>query len=294
MSRVLVVGDVRDDISVVQETRLRAEDDTTSSIRTRPGGSAANVAAWVAHLGVEAVFVGKAGADGAAKHTRLLEAHGVTAHVATAWDAVTGTAVISVDPNTEVQYEDRAANSCLTLDDVPEDAWEDVAHLHLTGHSFFDARTRPVVQAVVERAKTLGATISVDPGCLVQLREVGSETFLSWVAVATVLTPNLDEARVLTGIDDPYEIIDALGARVGRVLLTLGPDGALYGGRGRDTVKVPAATCDPIDVTGAGDAAIAGFLAARAHGATAEVALEQAMAVAAECITRGGARPHLA
>jgi sugar/nucleoside kinase (ribokinase family) len=294
VSRVLVIGDVRDDISVVQETRLRADDDTTSSIRTRPGGSAANVAAWVAHLGVDVSFVGKAGADGAAKHARFLEAHGVDAHVATALDAITGTAVISVDPDSRIDYEDRGANAHLTLDDVPEQVWDGVEHVHLTGQSFFDERTRPVVQAVVERARRAGATTSVDPGCLVLLREVGAETFLEWIAGVTVLMPDLDEGRVLSGVDDPHDVIAVLGARVGRVMLTLGSEGALYGGRGRDTVKVPAATCDPIDVTGAGDAAVAGYLAARAHGGTAEVALEQAMAAAAECITRGGARPHLA
>jgi len=294
VSRVLVVGDVRDDISVVQETRLRAEDDTTSSIRTRPGGSAANVAAWVAHLGVGVSFVGKAGLDGVAKHTRFLEAHGVRAFIATARDAITGTAVISVDPATRIDYEDRGANGCLTLEDVPEAAWEDVRHVHLTGHSFFDERTRPVVQAVVERARRTGATTSVDPGDLGPLRDVGAEMFLSWISGVTVLMPDLDEGRLLAGVDDPHDVIAVLGGRVGRVMLTLGADGALYGGRGRDTVKVPAATCDPIDVTGAGDAAVAGYLAARAEGGSAEDAVERAMAVAAECITRGGARPHLA
>lgn len=294
MSHVLVIGDVRDDISVVQETRLRAEDDTTSSIRTRPGGSAANVAAWVAHLGVDVAFVGKAGVDGAAKHARFLEAHGVRAHVATARDAITGTAVISVDPATRIDYEDRGANSFLTLEDVPEEVWDGVGHVHLTGQSFFDERTRPVAQAVVRRAREAGVTTSVDPGCLVLLRQVGADAFLDWVAGVTVLMPDLDEGRVLAGKDDPHDVLDVLGARVGRVMLTLGADGALYGGRGRETVAVPAATCDPIDVTGAGDATVAGYLAARAHGAEAEEALVRAMEAAAACITRGGARPHLA
>ncbi|WP_019144278.1 carbohydrate kinase family protein [Aeromicrobium massiliense] len=294
MSHVLVIGDVRDDISVVQETRLRAEDDTTSSIRTRPGGSAANVAAWVAHLGVDVAFVGKAGVDGAAKHTRFLEAHGVRAHIATARDAITGTAVISVDPATRIDYEDRGANGFLTLEDVPDQVWDDVAHVHLTGHSFFDERTRPVAQAVVQRAREAGVTTSVDPGCLVQLRQVGADVFLDWITGVTVVMPDLDEGRVLAGKDDPHDVLEVLGRRVGRVMLTMGADGALYGGRGRETFAVPAATCDPIDVTGAGDATVAGYLAARANGASAEEALVAAMEAAAACITRGGARPHLA
>jgi len=46
--RILVFGDVIDDIIVVPSGPIRVDTDTPSAIRSRAGGSAANTAAWLA------------------------------------------------------------------------------------------------------------------------------------------------------------------------------------------------------------------------------------------------------
>src|SRR5680860_1427004 len=45
--RIVVFGDVIDDIVVRPHGPVRPDTDTSASIRHRPGGSAANVAAWL-------------------------------------------------------------------------------------------------------------------------------------------------------------------------------------------------------------------------------------------------------
>ena len=68
--RVVVIGDVINDVLVKPTEAITARSDTAAVIRARPGGSAANQAAWMAHLGAEVVFAGRAGARDAEYHRR--------------------------------------------------------------------------------------------------------------------------------------------------------------------------------------------------------------------------------
>ena len=75
-SRALVFGDLIDDIIVVPSGPIRSDTDTASSIRSQPGGSAANTAAWMAAAGADVTFVGRCAAVDAARHAQLLESAG--------------------------------------------------------------------------------------------------------------------------------------------------------------------------------------------------------------------------
>src|SRR5690606_7426466 len=73
---------------------------------------------------------------------------------------------------------------------------------------------------------------------------------------------NMDEAVAYLGTKDlsPEEAVLALRERgAGEVVLTLGSRGALAGS-GEGVVLCKAVPCEPVDVTGAGDALIAGTL----------------------------------
>ena len=62
---ICCLGDLVLDVIVRLEQPLAPNADATSRIVLRPGGQAANVAAWVSELGGSARFVGKRGADDA-------------------------------------------------------------------------------------------------------------------------------------------------------------------------------------------------------------------------------------
>ena len=75
---ICCLGDLVLDVIVRLEQPLATGADATSQIVLRPGGQAANVAAWVAALGGRSRFVGKRGADdaGVLAASRLRRARG--------------------------------------------------------------------------------------------------------------------------------------------------------------------------------------------------------------------------
>ncbi|KQY56079.1 hypothetical protein ASD11_16565 [Aeromicrobium sp. Root495] len=292
MKHVLVVGDVVDDISVRLLGEVTAASDTNAEIRMRPGGSAANVAAWLGHLGVPTRFVGRVGADAVERHGRALAEHGVEPFLAGDQVLTTATIVLQLDDAGErTMFVDRGANRGLTTDDVPASAWDDVGWLHLTGYTFFDADTRPLALALVEHARSIGAGVSVDPSTVSFLREAGASTFLDWVSDVDLVVPNLEEARVLVDARGPQIDLEALAARFPHVVITLGAMGAAYvGAEVREQVTAPRVQV--VDTTGAGDAFAAGFLSAWLVDRKPLPALEAGRAAAEQCVARLGARPH--
>ncbi len=288
---VLVVGDVVDDISVRALTAVTEASDTNAEIRMRPGGSAANVAAWLGSLGVETVFVGRVGADAVERHMQALAEHGVTAHLAGDDELPTATIVLQLDDAGErTMFVDRGANTGLRPGDVPEAAWDGASWLHLTGYTLFDVATRSTALGLVAQARARGLGVSIDPSTVSFLRDVGGPTFLDWVEGADLAFPNLEEARVLLDARGPHTDLDALGARFGHLVVTLGSMGAAYvSGDRREQVTAPRTRV--VDTTGAGDAFAAGFLASWLDDRDPVVALESGRAAAERCIAHLGARP---
>lgn len=292
MGRVLVVGDVVDDIVVRPLAAVTAASDTRAQIRRTPGGSAANVAAWLGWCGATVSFVGRAGASGGDSHVRELARWSVDAHIAHDPELPTGTIVLMLDAQAErTMYVDRGANAALVPDDVPPRLWEDVDWLHLTGYSLFDDGVRPTALALVEAARSRGAGVSVDPSSVAFLRACGVERFWEWTRDVQVLMPNEDEAHVLTGETDPDEVVSApvWGART--VVLTLGERGSLVRTADGRTYRVPAPSPPVMDTTGAGDAYCAGFLAASLRGVGARECATQGARASAHCLGMVGGRP---
>lgn len=288
---VLVVGDVVDDISVRALTAVTEASDTNAEIRMRPGGSAANVAAWLGSLDVPTTFVGRVGADAVERHTAALAEHGVTARLAGDDELPTATIVLQLDDAGErTMFVDRGANTRLRPTDVPETAWDGARWLHLTGYTFFDVDTRSTALGLVAQARARGLGVSIDPSTVSFLRDVGGPTFVDWVEGADLAFPNLEEARVLLDARGPHTDLDALAARFGHLVVTLGSMGAAYvSGDRREQVTAPRTRV--VDTTGAGDAFAAGFLAAWLDARDPVSALESGRAAAERCIAHLGARP---
>ena len=72
-AKLLVIGDVIDDIIVVPEHAIRPNTDTNARIEKTLGGSAANVAAWAASSGVSVNFLGCVGRDDLARGIQVSE-----------------------------------------------------------------------------------------------------------------------------------------------------------------------------------------------------------------------------
>lgn len=288
---ILVMGDVVDDIVVRPLTDVTAASDTNAEIRMHPGGSAANVAAWLGHLGAGVKFLGRAGASGVDRHREALARFGVDARIAADADLDTATIVLNVDPGGErTMFVDRGANAAFGPQDIPSDAFDGVDWLHLTGYSLFDDRVRPTALKLIDTARGCGAGVSIDPSSLAFLRRCGAEAFLDWTSRADLLFPNLDEGRFLSGRDTPEEIAAALGEGDGAVVLTLGPMGAIHHD-GETATRGLAEPGTVVDTTGAGDSYCAGFLAEWTKRRPVADCMAAGARAAAQSVGRMGARP---
>jgi sugar/nucleoside kinase (ribokinase family) len=292
--------------------------DAPASISMGGGGSAANVAAWLAFAGAPSVLVARVGGDSfGARAAAELRAAGVDARLALDGERPTGVCVVLVAPGGErSMVPDPGANAALSPSDLPDGVFAAGDHLHVSGYSLLREGPRAAALAAIERGRSTRMSVSADPASAALL----SPAFLDLAEGAGLLLPNLAEATALTGIADPRDAARALAGRFPEVVVKLGAEGALWT-NGSDEERVPAAalpagaladraappaataappaataappagTAAPLDTTGAGDAFAAGLLAARLRDAAPREALAAGCELAARAVVTPGARP---
>jgi sugar/nucleoside kinase (ribokinase family) len=289
-SSILVIGDVMTDVIVRPEGPLARGSDRRASITVQPGGSAANQAAWLASFGVKVDFVARVGAADVESETARFKAIGVTPYLVGDRTRETGRLIALIDPDGERSFlTDRGANEALEAHDIPDTLIERAALIHLSGYSFFASSPRAAVLDVMRRADD--KPISVDPASAEFLREVGADKFLAWTRGAAILFPNEQEATILAGSDDPETQCARLATRYPLVVVKRGAAGC-EATAGERRWRVNAPKIEAIDTTGAGDAFVAAFLAARLSGADIQPALERAAGAGAAASAIVGGRPR--
>ncbi len=225
---VVVIGDVMNDVVVGPLGPVAPDSDTVSRILQVAGGSGANQAAWLAHLGPA---------------------------------------------------------------DLPESVLDGVGLLHLSAYAVFAEPARSAVLAVRDRLVRRGCAVSVDPASESMLRSVGVESFLAATSGARLCFPNLDEARTLSGRDDPAAAARALTAHFGTVVVTAGPAGCVVAEQDAEPFAVGAPVAAAIDPTGAGDAFCAAYLWHWLRGEGSRSCARAAVEAGARCAGRVGGRP---
>jgi sugar/nucleoside kinase (ribokinase family) len=290
LTRVVVLGDVMVDVVARLSGPVAPGSDSEASVTFGGGGSAANVAAWLAFAGCRAVFVGRVGDDERGVSAAAeLRAAGVDARVRVDDSLPTGTCVVLVAPSGErSMLPDPGANRSLSPEDLPDSLLVPGDHLHVAGYSLLRAGPRAAALSAISRAAAAGMSVSVDPSSAALL----SPSFLDLLEGVELLLPNAEEAVALTGSADLGAAAHALATRFAEVVVKLGAEGALWTD-GSDDVRAPAAPLPgaPIDTTGAGDAFAAGLLTARLGGAAPAEALAAACELAAQAVVALGARP---
>lgn len=289
---IVVIGDVINDIIVQPLGAVAADSDTVARIEQHPGGSAANVAAWLGHLGSPVRFFGRVGAADVAAHRAAFADVGVEARLMVDEHLSTGTIVVLLDDHgRRSMFTDRGANAALRAGDVPAGAVETADLLHVSGYVLVEPEARAAALELVARATAAGVPVSIDPNSTAFIADLGVAAFRELIAGADIVVPNLDEGRLLTGREDPYDVAAALAEDHQVAAVTLGADGALVAGGGAPATHLPAVPGAFVDPTGAGDAFCAGFLHAFRTARNALGAAREGTAVAAEAVATLGARP---
>ena len=290
LPKVLVIGDVMIDLIVRPEGPVAIGSDRRSTIVAKPGGSAANQAVWLGHFGVAATLIGRVAAGDHAAQTAMFQAAGVEPRLVADAQNETGRLIALIDPSGERSFlTDRGANDSLSEADIPDELIAEADHIHLSGYSFVSASPRSAVRRAMERAG--GIPVSVDPASAEFLREMGPENFLAWTRGAQICFPNTDEAAALTGSADRKAQIAMLAQHYPLVVVKRGAEGC-EAAAGSDRWCAPAPTAKAIDTTGAGDAFVAGFLAAKLGGAGIEECLARAAVAGAAATEFIGGHPQ--
>ncbi len=157
-----------------------------------------------------------------------------------------------------------SAASRVSPEELPLETIATSRVLHVSGIS--QAISTPCADAVfaaIRHARASGTVVSYDTNLRQRLWPLdrARATIHAAVALVDIVKPSLDDAALLTGLEDPDRICDhylALGPRI--VALTLGAEGTLVAtpeGRRR----IPGRRVEAVDATGAGDTFTGAFLA---------------------------------
>ncbi|GAA3134486.1 PfkB family carbohydrate kinase [Planomonospora alba] len=297
-SGLLVIGDVVTDVVALHGRTgfagLAAGTDTAADIVLRPGGSAANTAAWAAHLGADTRLLARVGHDTGEWHEAELRHAGVRPHLRTDPEQPTAVVIAIVDAAGErTMLTNRGAGGRIGVGDWDPALLDGVAHLHLSGYTLFAEPGLRLARLALAEARRRGLSSSVDPASTGFLRAFGPQRFVQETAEARLVIPNLDEALLLTGETSAERAAELLSLRYGAAAVKLGSEGAVLARQGRPVARVAGLPARAVDSTGAGDAFAAGLLTALLAGADDEAALAAGSRAGAEAVTVIGGRPRI-
>jgi ribokinase len=293
MPQVVVLGDINlDVIARVSSYPAPGGDGLATRAVVRPGGSAANVAAGLARLGLKVALIGRVGQDplGELALAALAEVGVDLSAIQRDPTTMTGLMFIPVTPDGErTMFGYRGANPHTELPATAPALFDGTRIFHLSGYALLEPpQSRAALQALT-LARDAGAVLSLDPAhegvtcCTDMIR--------SFLPDLGLLLLNEVEASRLSDQADPLDAARTLVADgVGLVAVKLGPTGCIVASA-EGWARLPAFEIDAVDSTGAGDAFDAGFLYARLSGLAMTSAALLANAVGAVVTTREGGLP---
>lgn len=260
------------------------------------GGDASNVAIAAARLGAKASIFTRVGADFLGDGLLALWAEEGVDASAVIRDAAasTGAYLVTGEEGAHRFSYARAgsAASRMTADELPRDAIAAAALLHVSAiGQAISASASEAVLAAMRFARAEGVPVCFDTNLRLRLwpLEAARPAIFSALALADIARPSLDDAQLLTGLDDPDAIADRfLAFGPSEVALTLGAEGVLVATRDRRE-RIAGLKIKAVDATGAGDAFDGAYLAERAAGRDCFAAARFANAAAALSTLRRGA-----
>ncbi|OZB83619.1 MAG: hypothetical protein B7X41_00505 [Microbacterium sp. 14-71-5] len=258
------------------------------------GGADSNVAIALSRLGIPAIWISRLGIDPFGDLIeRELRAEGVEVRATRDREHPTGfmlkqrrttyTATVSY-------WRRNSAASFLSASDLPDDVLRDAAMLHVTGITpGLSESAQAATFDAIARARAAGVTVSFDVNHRdgVWSRETASPVYRRIAEAADIVFAGVEEAALLVAAPDGglESAVSALGPD--QVVIKRGADGAtaLIDGALLQQEAVPV---EVVDTVGAGDAFVAGYLAAFLEGADPRGRLLQAVTTGAlACTSRG-------
>lgn len=279
MGHISVIGSCNMDITVEADRRPGAGETVMGNrLIVSPGGKGANQAVAAARLGYEVYMVGCVGDDAYGK--MMLEAltkSGVkTDYVETLEHVTTGTAHITLAEGDNSIIVIKGANALVSREIIDKD-WDMIStsSLVMLQHEI----PMDTIGYIIDRCYEAGVPVMLNPAPYMDIPQ-------EWIEKVTYLTPNEHEAALMFDGMDRDEI---LKTQAGKVIMTAGGDGVLYG-ENDEIVHVDGFTVPVVDTTGAGDTFNGAFAVGRCEGMSVKEAIRFANAAAALSIGKIGAQ----
>lgn len=232
--------------------------------QANPGGAPCNVLAMLAKLGRRTAFIGKVGTDifGRMMRMRIREAGIDDAGLVEGGEANTTLAFVSIDATGDRDfsfYRNPGADMTLRWEEIPLDLLRRTRIFHFGTISMTHERIRQVTRDAVACAREAGALVSFDPNIRPPLwssLESAREQMRYGCSQCHILKIEIEELRLLTGINELDAAVSALRAEFPNIRLALVTAGAEGSFAFMDALRAWQPTflrVKTIDTTGAGD-----------------------------------------
>ncbi len=260
------------------------------------GGDSSNMIIAAARTGARTAYVTRLGEDEFGRmFLALWQAEGVDARgVGVDPQAHTAVYFVTHGPQGHVFGYLRAGSAASRMRpaDLPLDLVRGARFVHASGISMaISASACDTVLAAFDAARAAGAKVSLDANLRLKLWPLARARAILGAAAAMAdhFFPSIEEARALSGLEQPDAIADwahRLGA--GTVYLKLGPEGVIVSDGARRE-RIAGLKVKAVDATGAGDCFCGATLARLAAGDSPFDAARYANAAAALATTGFGA-----
>ena len=286
--KILCVGLMVCDLLIKPVTRetLSADSAKAEAIRMLVGGDAFNVASNLSALGTETTLYSAVGEDAfGAFALDYAEKLGVSTQWIKTTDGPTSVTAVLIHPDGERSFVvQRGASHELKERQISDDLLRQYDLLYIGSACGIPGLDGEGLTKLLHRAKVLDCKTAMDI--------TGNPTRRSAAQLLPAL-PNLDfflpsayEAMDLSGRDSPGKAADYFHEKgVPVVAVKMGGQGALLSAGGKQEV-FPAYEGPVVDTTGAGDAFVAGFLAALSRGESLPGCVQIGNGAGAKCVER--------
>ncbi len=255
------------------------------------GGSAANTIVGLADFGGSGAFAGKVASDEVGDDfLRDLRDLGIEYRVERAAEGQTGTCAVLITPDAQrTMLTNLAVSTSLSATDIDESMVAAAKYIYVEGYLLTGESTKQAAYHAMALAKQKGVKVAFsasDPFLINLLRD---EIWELITGPVDLFFCNEEEAKSLTGKNDPVQCAAMIHEHAENVALTLGPKGSILM-HGGETIPIEGVDVDAIDTTGAGDMYAGGLLYGITSGMSWHQAGHLASHAAARVVAQMGAR----
>jgi len=279
-------------MTLVEEVRQQSVLDTlvNHNVNRCSGGSAANTIVGIADMGGKTAYASKTGSDSFGhQYLEDMAKLGVVIEVGTA-SGRTGTCVVLITPDAQrTMLTHLGVSRELSAGDIDAGEIGKAQYVYVEGYLFTGESTKAAALKTIELAKHQGVKVALtvsDPFLI----DLYRDQFLALIeGPVDLLFCNEQEARALSGFDDPIDCAREIHKHAENVALTLGRMGSIIMHEG-EVIPVEGVEVDAVDTTGAGDMYAAGVLYGITHGLSWHQAGHLGSHAAAQIVSQFGAR----